>query len=66
MLNSKKRDAEERQARIDKIQSKCRREVDRVEALRGVSEGKVRIFRSQFRSIMLSRPKFVTFFSTFT
>ena len=43
MLNSKKRDAEERQARIDKIQSKCRREVDRVEALRGVSEGKVRV-----------------------
>ena len=52
VLNSKKRDAEERQARIDKIQSKCRREVDRVEALRGVSEGKVRMFCSQGRSIM--------------
>ena len=44
MLNSKKKDAEERQARIDKIQSKCRREVDRVEALKGVSEGKVTQF----------------------
>ena len=44
MLNSKKKDAEERQARIDKIQSKCRREVDRVEALKGVTEGKVTQF----------------------
>ena len=41
MLNSKKKDAEERQARIDKIQSKCRREIDRVEALKSVSEDKV-------------------------
>ena len=42
VLNSKRRDADERQARMDKIQSKCRREVDRVEALRGVPESKVR------------------------
>ena len=41
VLNSKRRDADERQSRMDKIQSKCRREVDRVEALRGVPESKV-------------------------
>ena len=43
ILNSKKKDAEERQARIDKIQSKCRREIDKVESLKSVSEAKWKV-----------------------
>ena len=43
VLNSKKKDAEERQARIDKIQSKCRREIDKVESLKSVSEAKWKV-----------------------
>ena len=64
VLNSKKKDAEDRQARIDKIQSKCRREIDRVDALRSVSEDKVRMRSRQdtaYRSAVTSREKIIRY-----